>query len=551
MTVEEIYIDGQLLKSSEIRSHGSEFLLSTPESPLSTLFEVMTLCNDASLDNDKGIGDPTEVALLKAAADMGFYKGELEKSYPRIHEIPFDSFRKRMTTIHSSPTNPEIHIAHMKGSVDSVLDISEYMGVLNDKQVITDDIRGQILDKNEEMAKDGIRVLALAHREIEKGTPLKEVEKGLVFLGLVGMIDPPRGEAYAAVETCMKAGIIPIMITGDHPVTARAIAKRLGIMNENGQIITGREMEMLEPAHFSNILSSVRVFARVSPEDKIRIVAVLQEKGHIVAMTGDGVNDAPALKKADIGVAMGITGTDVSKEASDIILRDDNFATIVKAIYEGRVIYDNIRKFIRYMLSTNSGEILTMFFALMVGMPLPLLPIQILWVNLVTDSFPALALGVEPGERDVMNRPPRNPDEGIFARGLWQHIVWVGILISLGTLGVMVWGLKYDDIDHARSMAFFTLAGFQMFHVLAIRSERESIFTLGLFSNKSLLGAVIATFLLQLMITYIPVLQGIFKTAPLTGTELLVCIIVSFSVFVAVETEKAYFRKKKAGTGLL
>ena len=525
MKVEFIY-DGKELKK--------KWNLDT--SDMNLIFKAMTLCNDASIDSDKGIGDPTEIALLKAASEIGIHKNELEKSYPRINEIPFDSFKKRMTTINSSPDNQEIYLTFMKGSVDSVLDISS----------IDSNMKEQILRENEKMAADGIRVLALAYREIEKGMPLSEVEKGLTFLGLVGMIDPPREEAYEAVKICMKAGIVPIMITGDHPITAQAIAKRLGITNENGQIITGRDMELLEPAHLNNLLSSVRVFARVSPEDKIRIVTSLKDKGHIVAMTGDGVNDAPALKKADIGIAMGITGTDVSKEASDIILRDDNFATIVKAVYEGRVIYDNIRKFIRYMLSTNSGEILTMFFALMIGMPLPILPIQILWINLVTDSFPALALGVEPAEKNVMNRPPRDPKESIFARGLWQHIIWVGLLMSFGTLGVMAWGLKYDDLDHARSMVFFTLAGFQMFHVMAIRSERESIFTLGLLSNKALLGAVLLTFLLQLMITYIPILQRIFKTAPLSAIELFICITISFSVFIAVEVEKAYFRRKSS-----
>jgi Ca2+-transporting ATPase len=526
MKVEFIY-DGRELKK--------EWSLDT--SDMNLIFKVITLCNDASIDNDRGIGDPTEIALLKAASEIGIHKHELEKSYPRTNEIPFDSFKKRMTTINSSPDNQEIYLAFMKGSVDSVLDISS----------IDSNMKEQILRENEKMAADGIRVLALAYREIEKGISLKDVEKGFIFLGLVGMIDPPREEAYEAVKICMKAGIVPIMITGDHPITAQAIAKRLGITNENGQIITGRDMELLEPAHLNNLLSSVRVFARVSPEDKIRIVTSLKEKGHIVAMTGDGVNDAPALKKADIGIAMGITGTDVSKEASDIILRDDNFATIVKAVYEGRVIYDNIRKFIRYMLSTNSGEILTMFFALMIGMPLPILPIQILWINLVTDSFPALALGVEHAEKDVMNRPPRAPKESIFARGMWQHIIWVGLLMSFGTLGVMSWGLKYDDLDHARSMTFFTLAGFQMFHVMAIRSERESLFTLGFLSNKPLLGAVSLTFLLQIMITYIPILQGIFKTVSLSAFELLLCLSVSFSVFVAVEIEKAYFRKKQWG----
>lgn len=525
MKVEFIY-DGKELKRK----------WSLDTSDMNLIFKAMTLCNDASIDSDKGIGDPTEIALLKAASEIGIHKNELEKSYPRINEIPFDSFKKRMTTINSSPDNQEIYLAFMKGSVDSVLDISS----------IDSSMKEQILRENEKMAADGIRVLALAYREIEKGVSLSEVEKGLTFLGLVGMIDPPREEAYEAVKVCMKAGIVPIMITGDHPITAQAIAKRLGITNENGQIITGRDMELLEPAHLNNLLSSVRVFARVSPEDKIRIVTSLKDKGHIVAMTGDGVNDAPALKKADIGIAMGITGTDVSKEASDIILRDDNFATIVKAVYEGRVIYDNIRKFIRYMLSTNSGEILTMFFALMIGMPLPILPIQILWINLVTDSFPALALGVEPAEKDVMNRPPRDPKESIFARGLWQHIIWVGLLMSFGTLGVMAWGLKHDDLEHARSMVFFTLAGFQMFHVMAIRSERESIFTLGLLSNKALLGAVVLTFILQLMITYIPILQRIFKTAPLSAIELFICVTISFSVFIAVEVEKAYFRRKSS-----
>src|SRR3989338_3342290 len=526
MKVEFIY-DGKELKKK----------WSLDTSDMNLIFKAMTLCNDASIDSDKGIGDPTEIALLKAESKLGINKSELEKKYPRINEIPFDSFKKRMTTIHSSPENQEIHLAFMKGSVDSLLDTCS----------IDNNIKGQIIKENEKMAGDGIRVLAVAYREIKKGISTAEVEKEFTFLGLIGMIDPPREEAYEAVKICMKAGIVPIMITGDHPSTGKSIAKRLGITNENGQTITGRDMEVLEPAHLNNLLSSVRIFARVSPEDKIRIVSALKEKGHIVAMTGDGVNDAPALKKADIGIAMGITGTDVSKDASDIILRDDNFATIVKAVYEGRVIYDNIRKFIRYMLSTNSGEILTMFFALMIGMPLPILPIQILWINLVTDSFPALALGVEPAEKDVMNRPPRAPKESIFARGMWQHIIWVGLLMSFGTLGVMSWGLKYDDLDHARSMTFFTLASFQMFHVMAIRSERESIFTLGFLSNKLLLSAVLLTFLLQIMITYTTILQGIFKTVSLSAFEIFLCLSVSFSVFVAVEIEKAYFRKKQWG----
>jgi Ca2+-transporting ATPase len=411
------------------------------------------------------------------------------------------------------------------------------------KGELREDLQKMILSANEDMALDGVRVLALACREMDETIASDEVEKDLTFLGLVGMADPPREEAKEAVSQCLSAGIRPTMITGDHPATAAAIAKRLGILKPGDRIMEGRELASLSQEKLREVIEEISVFARVSPEDKIHIVQALKSKDHIVAMTGDGVNDAPALKGADIGVAMGIAGTDVSKEASDMILLDDNFATIVSAIKEGRIIYDNIRKFIRYMLSTNSGEVLTMFFALMLGMPLPLLPIQILWINMVTDSLPALALGLEPGEKDVMSRPPRAPKESIFARGLWQDILWLGLWMTFGILGIMWWACNNRDLQHVRTMTFFAMAMFQMFNVMAIRSEKESTFTIGLFSNKSLLFAVILTFALQLLVTYTPPLQMIFKTTSLSIGELTFCIGASASIFVAVELKKLWARR--------
>ncbi|MBI5180603.1 MAG: calcium-translocating P-type ATPase, PMCA-type [Nitrospirae bacterium] len=507
------------------------------------LLHAMVLCNDANIEADKRTGDPMEIALLQAGIHTGITKEDVLRDYPRVNELPFDSSRKRMSTIHKTPDNK--YIAFVKGAVDSLLEISPY--ILTDigvKEMGNAD-KEQMLIYNEEMASKGVRVLGFAYRDAKKEIRPDEAENALVFIGLVGLKDPPRDEARDAVLQCRDAGIRPVMITGDHPATAAAIAREVGILSADGRSITGKELSDISDEAFKDVIESISVFARVQPEDKVRIVNVLREKGHIVAMTGDGVNDAPALKGANIGVAMGITGTDVSKEASDMILLDDNFATIVSAVKEGRVIYDNIRKFIRYMLSTNSGEVLTMFFAILLGMPLPLLPIQILWVNLVTDSLPALALGLEPAERNVMKRLPRDPKESIFARGMWQHIIWVGFLMAAGVLFVMWYELRGSDVRHMQSMAFFTLSMFQMFHVMAIRSERESLFTIGLFSNAKLLGAVLLTFALQLLITYLPPLQKIFKTTSLSLFELSLCLAVSFTVFIAVEAEKAFFRQRK------
>jgi Ca2+-transporting ATPase len=369
------------------------------------------------------------------------------------------------------------------------------------------------------------------------------VERGLTFIGIAGLMDPPREEAKDAVATCKAAGIKPVMITGDHPLTARNIARRLGIIEDGDGVITGQELDQLSMKEFEEKVEKIRVYARVAPEQKIKIVKALQDKGEFAAMTGDGVNDAPALKRADIGVAMGITGTDVSKESSHMILLDDDFATIVKAVKEGRRIFDNIRKFIKYTMTSNSGEIWTIFLPPFLGLPIPLLPIHILWINLVTDGLPGLALAVEPSEKGIMNKPPRHPKESIFAHGLGYHLFWVGLLMGGVSVFTQAWFMKTGG-THWQTMVFTVLSLSQMGHVLAIRSERESLFTIGLFSNVPLLGAVLLTFILQMATIYIPFFNPIFKTAPLTAGELGVTLLLSTVVFFAVEIEKWFFRRK-------
>jgi Ca2+-transporting ATPase len=361
-------------------------------------------------------------------------------------------------------------------------------------------------------------------------------------LALVGLLDPPREEAREAVALCKSAGIVPVMVTGDHPATARAIAARLGIVDDGGTVMTGQDLTRLSLKALEERIKQVRVYARVAPEQKIKIVKALQDTGEFVAMTGDGVNDAPALRRADIGVAMGITGTDVAREAAHMILLDDNFATIVTAVRAGRRIFDNIRKFIRYTMTSNSGEIWTIFVAPFFGLPIPLLPIHILWINLVTDGLPGLALAAEPEERGIMQRPPRPPQESIFAHGMWQHIVWVGLLMG-GVSLVTQAGAYHAGSAHWQTMVFTVLTLSQMGHVLAIRSEHASFFTLGPWSNRPLLGAVLLTFILQLATIYLPFLHPIFKTAPLSWDELAVCLALSSVVFVAVEAEKWLLRR--------
>jgi Ca2+-transporting ATPase len=510
--------------------------------PLLALLRAGALCNDAYLRNDDGqwsvLGDPTEGALLVAAADAGLWKEEMDRDFPRQGEIPFDSTRKMMATIHR---DPEGRLWSMvKGGIEEVLDRSA--AELGDgSKGLSPERREEILRINREFGSRGFRVLGCARKQLDSVPPnggWGSAEQDLVFLGLVGMMDPPRPEAKQAVGRCREAGIRTILITGDHRITADAVARDLDIERPGDQVVEGRDLESVTPEDLARRVGRVSVFARVSPEHKMKIVEALKKNGEIVAMTGDGVNDAPALRASDIGVAMGRGGTDVAREASEMVLLDDNFATIVSSVEEGRIIYDNIRKFARYMLATNSGEILTMFLAILAGLPLPLLPIQILWMNLVTDGLPALALGVEPPERDVMKRPPRPPAESLFSGGMGFQIFWVGLLMAVATIMVFGWALDTRDLVHGQTMVFFVLTMFQMFNVLAIRSERYSLRAIGIFSNPQLIGAVLLTVVLQLVITYNAVLQPVFGTTSLTPAELLIATAVASTVFFSVELEK-------------
>ena len=549
MTVEEIYVNGKIV-IAEGRKCGSAEV----ETP--ALFRAMALNNDAALDNENNvIGDPTEIALFEMAGVNGFKKEDIEKDFPRIAEIPFDSDRKCMTTFHRTPPSPTLTkggigggkiISFTKGAVESIIGKSSVYLTGNVQEGFDESVLEKINDANEKMAEDGLRTLGFAYRQWdslpEDITP-EAAEENLVFIGITGLMDPPREEAKEAVRICKAAGIKPVMITGDHPLTAKNIARRLGIINDGDGVITGQDLDKLSLEEFEEKVEKIRVYARVAPEQKIKIVKALQDKGEFTAMTGDGVNDAPALKRADIGVAMGITGTDVSKEAAHMILLDDNFATIVKAVKEGRRIFDNIRKFIKYTMTSNSGEIWTIFLPPFLGLPIPLLPIHILWINLVTDGLPGLALAVEPAEKNIMKKPPRHPKESMFAHGLGYHLFWVGLLMGGVSVFTQAWFMKTGS-DGWQTMVFTVLSLSQMGHVLAIRSDRESLFTLGLFSNKPLVGAVILTFVLQMATIYVPFLNPIFKTVPLSAAELGFTLLLSSVVFIAVEIEKWVLRKK-------
>ena len=533
---------------------------------LGLLAKAAALCNDASLEatEDGGyraVGDPTEGALVVAAAELGLVKSDLDVRWPRVAEVPFTSERKRMTTVHRVAVTSEetdapwccgAHVAFAKGAVDSLLEISERVWSGDGEIPLDDALRQRIVAANDGLAAQGQRVLGVAFRPLngdfdtspeEASADEAALEREMTFIGLVGMIDPPRPEVRDAVQTAKAAGIRPVMITGDHPLTARQIAWELGI-GADDQPLTGQELARMTVDDLEEVVGAVAVYARVSPEHKLKIVQALQDRGQIVAMTGDGVNDAPALKKADIGVAMGITGTDVSKEAADMVLLDDNFATIVAAVKEGRTIYDNIRKFIKYTLTSNAGEIWVMLLAPLLGMPLPLLPLQILWINLVTDGLPGLALGVELPERDTMRRAPYHPQESIFGRGLGRHVAWVGLLMGLVSLGVG-FGTWQGGWAHWQTMLFTTLTLSQMGHALAVRS-RDSLFKIGLLSNKALLGAVLLTFVLQLAVVYLPFLQGLFNTTALTLPELVLSLLLSTVVFWGVELEKWLLRRDEA-----
>jgi len=528
MTVQEIY---------EIPNLGSNPIFLEN----SFLLDAMALNNDVSKEkNGKWLGDSTEVALVQFAFDKKKERTDLEKTFPRVAELPFDSTRKCMTTFHKTEKGI---IAITKGAVEIILEKL----VENQKSLIPD-----LESKANEMAEKGYRVIGYAVKEMETLPELQNfdaIESGLTLIGFAGIIDPPREEAKQAVAECKQAGTIPVMITGDHKLTAIAIAKQLGIMaSEEDLVLSGPELAALTEQQFDDIVERVRVYARVNPEQKLKIVNALHDRGQIVAMTGDGVNDAPALKNADIGIAMGINGTEVSKEASHIILLDDNFATIVVAVKHGRKVFDNILKFIKYTMTSNSGEIWAIFLAPFFSLPIPLLAIHILWINLVTDGLPGLALASEPAEANIMKRPPRKPKENIFSNGMGIHILWVGFLMGITTLGIQYWAIN-NEISHWQTMAFTVLCFSQMGHVMAIRSDRVSLFKIGIFSNKPLLGALFLTVILQLILIYSPFFNAIFKTQPLSIYELAITFVVSSVVFWAVELEKWILRLREKTHG--
>lgn len=534
MQVDELHADNTSLH---------EWKTAPMQEPWRTLFTALALSNDAGRDRSGNTsGDPTEVALYMAAWTAGHDKAVLEASAPRVLELPFDSERKRMTTVHRQSQG---FIAYTKGAPESVLPLCTSALSVQGKTSLQ---RETLLVTAEQMAARGLRVLAVACRTWEtlpQGANIADIENDLVFVGLVGLIDPPRPEARDAVQQCRSAGITPVMITGDHAATALAIARQLGIASDDSIVITGPQLAELSDEEFKRLVPKIRVYARVDPAQKIRIVAALQAQGEFVAMTGDGVNDAPALKRADIGVAMGKGGTDVAREASSLILLDDNFATIVSAVREGRRIFDNIRKFIRFAMTGNSAEIWIIFLAPFLGLPIPLLPIHILWINLLTDGLPGLALAAEPAEKGIMQRPPRRPAESIFANGMWQRIVWIGLATAGVSLFAQAWAIQSGSA-HWQTIVFTVMPLSQMGLVLALRSERESIFQQGLRSNLPLLGAVLLTFVLQMATIYVPALNPIFNTEPLTASELAFCLLLSSSIFVVVEIEKLLIRKNSS-----
>jgi len=601
-------LDHQVELSSEgVETGGGAEAAADPAAAL--LLSAAALCSDAVLKEEDGqngrfetIGDPTEGALVSAAARSGLLKPDLEDMLPRTGELPFDSDRKRMSTIHSlsrlapeagadtapgnspeqssSRSSPNTQLSariaeafspwtgsgkfdstgsavavFTKGAVDSLLEICSSVWHEGALKPLTEIWERRIQGANENLAAQGIRVLGVAVKVTDSDQGNEQWEGDLSFLGMIGMLDPLRAEVKDAVDTCRRAGIRPVMITGDHPLIARNIASQLGFENSDS-VLTGRDLAGMEVSDLVEQVERVSVYARVAPEHKLKIVDALQERGHIVAMTGDGVNDAPTLKSADIGVAMGITGTDVSKEAAAMVLQDDNFATIVEAVEEGRIIFDNILRFVRYILASNWAEILVMLIAPLFGLPIPLFPVQILWMNLVTDGLPALALGVEPGEKDVMSRPPREPARPILTRNTGVHILWVGLLMAVLALwvGGSQYGLFGSPLLEAfsargtwRTMLFTTLVFSQMTLGMAERSRHSSLFQIGLLSNRYMLFAVLLTFCLQLAVVYLPFLQGFFSTVPLSPAQIGICLGLSLIMLLAVELEKLIIRILHSG----
>lgn len=564
-------VSGQgYIPEGEFVVDGTKKVIPTDDPELRALLLACTLCNDSILQNEKGdwiiLGDPTEGALLVASAKAGFERDQWNSKLPRVLEFPFSSERKRMSVIVEDAAGllqsetdflATPYLMFTKGSPELVLERCQQAQVGDQVVPLTIEYRNQVLERNDHLARNGLRVLGFAYKPL-KALPREGSEEtsetDLVWLGLVDMLDAPRPEVRDAVARCRTAGIRPIMITGDHQLTAQAIAQDLGIAKPGDEVLTGRDLEKMSLQELEQHTGRVSVYARVAPEHKLRIVQALQKQGKIVAMTGDGVNDAPALKQADIGIAMGITGTDVSKEASDMVLLDDNFATIVSATEEGRVVYTNIRRFIKYILGSNIGEVITIAVSLFIvgDAGVPLTPLQILWMNLVTDGLPALALAVEPAEPNVMNRPPNHPGESIFARGLGAYMVRIGIVLAIISVALMAWAFNWTtnpetaiaglDSNRWKTMVFTTLCLAQMGHAIAIRSNTQLTIQLNPFTNPYVWGAVILTSILQLMLIYVEPLRNFFGTHILSSTELLVCIGFSTLMFVWIELEKLFLR---------
>ncbi|MFA6078219.1 MAG: calcium-transporting P-type ATPase, PMR1-type [Candidatus Omnitrophota bacterium] len=560
MTVQALFADGKLFNvtgtgyepKGDVLISGKKAELADHPA-LNKLFRSGVLCNGAELVTNQAqsriVGDPTEGAILVAAAKAGLWKNDLERESKFVEEIPFDAERKKMTVVREGSDGALT--AYVKGAPDILLNDCVYIEENGLARKLEAGDRENILNMNTTLANQALRVLAVAHRVMTSAPDKYEaklIERELIFDGLVAMIDPPRDEVKQAMRECKSAGIKTVMITGDHKNTAVAIAKALGFFKEDSMALTGEELDQLDDAAFSLKVENIPVYARVSPEHKLRIVRAWRKKGEIVAMTGDGVNDAPAVKEADIGIAMGITGTDVTKEVSDMVITDDNFASIVAAVEEGRGIYDNIKKFIHYLLSCNAGEILVMFTASLVGLPSPLLPIHILWVNLVTDSLPALALGIDPADPRIMERPPRPLNEAVVTKERAVMMLLQGAFIAFCSLLAfcLVMFVEKEGIERARTAAFIVLACSQLFHSFNCRNMTESIFKIGIFTNTKLVYANLISFSLQMMAVYVPFLQNVFKTEPLGLFDWVMVIVISSFPLWGMELVKAINRKRRA-----
>ncbi|MEG2285005.1 MAG: calcium-translocating P-type ATPase, PMCA-type [Eubacterium sp.] len=544
MTIKKVYANEGIVNAEDIKNDGFT-------SSEKLVVRVGLLCNDSIIvteeDGVKEIGDPTEIAMVAYAASLGYEKNEIQEQCPRIGEIPFDSSRKLMTTIHKFGDS---YLSFTKGAPDVLL--GKCKDYLKGYDVLDLDgtAKAKIDEANDAMSDKAYRVLGFAFKQYFEEPPIEmdELENDMIFAGLTGMIDPPREEVKTSIEECHQAGIKTVMITGDHKNTAVAIAKDLHIFTEGNLALSGTELSELSDEQLEEDIDRIAVYARVSPEHKVRIVDAWQKRGAVVAMTGDGVNDAPALKKADIGCAMGITGTDVSKEAAEMILTDDNFSTIVSAVKEGRGIYDNIKKAVHFLLSCNIAEILILFIATLIGWVQPLLPVHILWINLITDSLPALALGVEKNDDDIMEKKPRNPKESIFANGLGGRIVFQGIVLAVISLFVFNYGYSHFGVDEARTMVFAVLGLSQLTHVLNVRSESKSVFSRKLFTNRYLWGAILISMVLQLSVILIPAAHAVFNVTFLNMQEWLIIIGASLAPLVVVEITKLLQRLFKKDT---